>query len=370
MPVADSLIGVSEAIRRLEQDIQCATGSDAKVLITGESGVGKEVAAQLIHKGSARRNRPFLTLNCAGVPDSLLESELFGHMRGSFTDAYRDKPGLLEAADGGTVLLDEVGEMSPRMQGLLLRFLENGEMQRIGATRSETRIDVRIIAATNRNLFEGIATGAFRGDLYYRLNVIRIEIPPLRARPEDIGPLVTHFVTHFAAMYHIAPPPLGPHTLSTLQSYPWPGNVRELRNYAERLVVRCVAGLPRDEPPPGEQAHAAPAESLAHPQISRADRLYERMVTGGESFWSAVYPGFINRDLTREDLRAIVSRGLQHTRGSYKLLLQLFNMKPEDYKRLLTFLRKHDCHMPFHTFRTAVPADELRSRPADTRRTA
>ena len=184
------LIGRSPAIQALEAEIDSASRSDAKVLITGETGVGKEVVSRLIHHRSARAAAGLVTLNCAGLPDSLLESELFGHVRGSFTGAYRDKPGLLEMAPNGTVFLDEVGEMSMRMQVVLLRFLESGEIQRVGADRSHTRVNVRLITATNRELEKEIASGAFREDLYFRLNVVRFAIPPLRERAEDIPLLV------------------------------------------------------------------------------------------------------------------------------------------------------------------------------------
>src|SRR5262249_47390960 len=157
-----TLLGRSEAIRAIEADVECAARSDAKVLITGETGVGKEVVAKLIHQRSSRANAPLVTLNCAGLPDSLLESELFGHARGSFTGAYRDKPGLLEMGQSGTVFLDEVGEMSTRMQVVLLRFLETGEIQRVGGDRAHTRVNVRLITATNRDLPAQIVSGAFR----------------------------------------------------------------------------------------------------------------------------------------------------------------------------------------------------------------
>src|SRR5712691_3263023 len=156
------LVGISEAMQQLEEELKQAGRSDAKVLLTGESGVGKEVAAKLVHRYSARHLRPFSAINCAGVPDSLLESELFGHVRGSFTGAYRDKPGLLEQANGGTIFMDEVGEMSLRMQALLLRFLENGEIHRVGADRKSGTVNVRVIAATNRVLLDRIAEGSFR----------------------------------------------------------------------------------------------------------------------------------------------------------------------------------------------------------------
>ena len=190
----NNLIGVSSAVRAINDEIDLAARSDAKVLITGETGVGKEVIATLIHQRSARRLARLVTLNCAGVPDSLLESELFGHVRGSFTGAYRDKPGILETADNGTVLLDEVGEMSLRMQAALLRFLETGELQRVGADRAHARVNVRVLAATNRDFAAHIASGAFRQDLFYRLNVISLHMLPLRDRREDIPHLLEHFL--------------------------------------------------------------------------------------------------------------------------------------------------------------------------------
>ena len=171
--------------------------SDAKVLITGESGVGKEVVACAIHAEGPRQNNDFVAVNCAGLPETLLESELFGHVKGSFTGAYRDKPGKLEMAHQGTVFLDEVGEMTLRMQGLLLRFLETGELQKVGAERTGAAVNVRVIAATNRNLRHLIDQGQFREDLFYRLNVIHLRIPPLRDRREDIPALIEHFLDKF-----------------------------------------------------------------------------------------------------------------------------------------------------------------------------
>jgi transcriptional regulator with PAS, ATPase and Fis domain len=354
-PVA--LVGRSVAIRLVEEHASQAARSDAKILLTGESGVGKEVVARLIHGASARRNAPFVTLNCAGVPDTLLESELFGHERGSFTGAYRDKPGLLETADRGTVLLDEVGEMSVRMQGMLLRFLETGELQRVGSPRAQRRVDVRIIAATNRNLMERIQEGNFREDLYYRLNVILIEIPPLRERMDDVIPLMQHYLSQFAASAGIGTPELGDRAKEALLGYHWPGNVRELRNLAERLIVGSKSFIgPADLHLNVARKAAKPAAMIARSSV--ADSLFERMVRGGESFWIAAYPGFMARDITREDLRKIVDMGLEETRGNYKMLVRLFNMAPADYKRFLNFLRKHHCHIPFQTYRSRMPEQQ------------
>jgi len=351
----DRLIGRSPAIRELREELAYAARSDAKILITGESGVGKEILARQIHKQSNRVRAQLVTINCAGLPDSLLESELFGHVRGSFTGAYRDKPGLLETAHNGTMFMDEVGEMSLRMQALLLRFLESGEIQRVGAERAQARVNVRVVAATNRNLTERIASKEFREDLYYRLNVIHLTVPPLRDRREDVPELLDYFIAFFSARHALPVPALAPEALSQLIAYGWPGNVRELKNFVERLVLRARSGLitPADLPmeimPPPQAAIREPVRGAA------VDRMYDRMVNGHEPFWPVVYEPFMSRDMTRDDLRALVSRGLEQTRGSYRILVQMFNMPEADYKRFLNFLRKHDCQMPFQKFRN-LPA--------------
>jgi transcriptional regulator with GAF, ATPase, and Fis domain len=356
------LVGRSEAIRTIEADVECAARSDAKVLITGETGVGKEVVARLIHQRSLRSAGPLVTVNCAGLPDSLLESELFGHVRGSFTGAYRDKPGLLEMAPNGTVFLDEVGEMSMRMQVVLLRFLETGEIQRIGADRSHTRVNIRLVTATNRDLPTQIASGAFREDLYFRLNVIRLAIPPLRERVEDIPLLIDYYLDLYSVQHRVGRPQVSTAAMDVLMAHRWPGNIRELKNVVERLVLKASGqpirptDLPLDVFKPllsSETQMGDGAASRKSEQQPVASELAARMLQNGESFWSAVYPTFMSRDLTRDDLRKIVQIGLESTNGNYRLLVQLFNMPDEDYKRFLSFLRKHDCHLPFQRFRVA-----------------
>lgn len=365
------LVGRSEAIRTIEADIECAARSDAKVLITGETGVGKEVVARLIHQRSLRANGPLVNVNCAGLPDSLLESELFGHVRGSFTGAYRDKPGLLEMAPNGTVFLDEVGEMSMRMQVVLLRFLETGEIQRIGADRSHTRVNVRLVTATNRDLPTQIASGAFREDLYFRLNVIRLTIPPLRERLDDIPLLVDYYLDTYAGQHRVSRPDVSAAAMDVLMAHRWPGNIRELKNVVERLVLKASGQIIRPTDLPADvfkpliaAASTAPGDAAGRKGDARsaAEELAARMLQNGESFWSAVYPVFMSRDLTRDDLRKIVQLGLESTNGNYRLLIQLFNMPDEDYKRFLSFLRKHDCHLPFQRFRVApsrLPANAV-----------
>jgi DNA-binding NtrC family response regulator len=347
MSLCVELIGTDPAMAVVRRELEDAARSDAKVLITGESGVGKEVVGRLIHERGARARSPLVTINCAGVADTLLESELFGHVRGSFTDAYRDKPGLCEMADGGTLFLDEVGEMSLRMQALMLRFLEGGEIQRVGSDRPNARVDVRVIAATNSNLSERVGRGSFRHDLYYRLNVIRLAIPALRERPDDVLPLFDHFLRHYATAHASALPELTAQTRRCLVTYRWPGNVRELKNVAERMVVRArgsggdVSDLPREV----RDAAAPAAGDHAYVPAGHTYALYDRMISGGESFWSTIYEPFVARDLTRDDLRAVVCMGLARTTGNYRRLVELFNMAPVDYRRFRSCLRKHQCHV-------------------------
>ena len=355
------LLGESTAMEQLRLDIQSAARCDAKVLITGETGVGKEIVARLIHFDGARAKQPFLAINCAGVPDSLLESELFGHVRGSFTDAYRDKPGLAVLADRGTLFLDELGEMSPRMQGVLLRFLETGEIHRLGADRIEQRVNVRVIAATNRNLRDRVASGDFREDLYYRLNVAQVFVPALRDRGTDILLLFNHYFDRYCRTQGIATPALSPAVSELLVAHAWPGNVRELKNVAERIAVRHPATTIQVEmiphemrvPQRGNAESAETAESSGNKISvhSAADRAWTEMIVNGASFWTAVHAPFMDRELTKSDVRDIIKRGLQQTQGSYRKLVELFHLKASDYKRLLAFLYQHDCHLPFHPFR-------------------
>jgi transcriptional regulator with PAS, ATPase and Fis domain len=350
------LVGTSPAVLTLQEEIFYAAKCDAKVLITGESGAGKEIVARLIHAASPRSRAALVTVNCAALSETLLETELFGHVRGSFTGAYRDRLGAFEQAHRGTVFMDEVGETSPRMQGLLLRFLETGEIQRVGSDQIQNRVDVRVIAATNRVLVESVANKTFREDLYYRLNVIHLRVPPLRERAEDVPVLLQFFLDQFARQYQVQTPTLSKEALQTLSDHPWPGNVRELKNVVERLVVRSKNGVIGRDDLPLEVLRSAPTVQAppTPPTRPAADVLFERMVNGGESFWSSVYAPFMSRDLTRDDLRAIVRKGLERTSGNYKVMVELFNMPADDYKRFLGFLRKYQCHMPFQQFRSAA----------------
>jgi two-component system response regulator AtoC len=352
---SEQLTGTSRQILDLAQEIERIARSDAKVLITGESGVGKELVARSIHARSPRSHRSFVAINCAGIPETLLESEMFGHVKGSFTGAYRDKAGKLELAAEGTVLLDEIGEMTLRMQGLLLRFLETGELQKVGTDRAIGRVDVRVVAATNRNLRDLIKQGLFREDLFYRINVIHLVVPPLRERKEDIAAMVDSFFKRFTANNAHTGRSLAPDALECLVEYSWPGNVRELENVIERLVVVSRNPVIRaDDLPPDIRARrgaasAVPADADRHD--ATAEDLYRRLTESGQSFWTTVYPLYMQREITRSNVRGIVRRALEESRGNYKIVVRLFNMDPGDYKRFLNFLRKHDCQLPFQDYR-------------------
>ena len=347
------LIGRSPEALALQQEIERVARSDAKVLITGESGVGKEIVARAIHSRGPRAQHVFAPVNCAGLPETLLESELFGHVRGSFTGAYRDKPGKLETAHLGTAFLDEVGEMTLRMQGLLLRFLETGELQKVGADGAGRHVNVRVIAATNRDLRDMIRQGGFREDLFYRLNVIHILVPPLRERREDIALLAHQFLSTFTTHNRSTITGISPEAMKVLNEYSWPGNVRELENVIERLVVTVQTSM--------IDVHDLPAELRAHDRVALrpkrerrrtvADDLYKRMIEHKESFWTVVYPLFMDREITRSNVREVVRRGLEEARGNYKIVARLFNMEARDYRRFLNFLRKHDCQLPFKEYR-------------------
>jgi len=228
--------GESQALQKVWEAIRRAAPTNATVLITGESGVGKELVARAIHRNSNRRDEAFIQVNCAAIPEELIESELFGHEKGSFTGATEKQIGKFELAHKGTIFLDEVGDMSLRTQAKVLRVLQEGEVERIGSQKT-VNVDVRVIAATNHDLEKSIERGDFREDLYFRLNVIPITVPPLRERPEDIPPLVRHFVRQFAAENNFRPRTFSAPALEVLRRHPWRGNVRELKNTIERLLI-------------------------------------------------------------------------------------------------------------------------------------
>jgi DNA-binding NtrC family response regulator len=371
------LVGESAAARALRRDIMGAARTSAKVLIVGETGSGKEVVARLIHEQSARRTGAFVPVNCSGVAETLLESELFGHTRGSFTGADRETSGLLRQAHGGSLFLDELGEMSGRMQAMLLRFAETGEIQQVGSERPLRRADARLITATNRDLRAQIAAGAFREDLYYRLNVIQIRVPPLRDRADDVMPLLRHFLQRASDAHRLPVPAVSADAAQLLVAYEWPGNVRELRNVAERMVLREHTS----EVAPGDlpveitgSASVTSARERRAPEPgslpnAQADRLWTLMAAG-ESFWTVVYRAFKTHELTRSELAALIDRGLHETGGSYTALLKVFNLPATDYKRFHAFLYQQECNLPVASYRRRGPRRMRESDAASVRQVA
>ena len=234
----DAIVGESAVMQGLAAIVRKIAPVKTTVLITGESGTGKELVARALHELSPRSQQPFVAVNCGAIPEALLESELFGHVKGAFTDASRSRKGLFAEADGGTLFLDEIAELSPAMQVKLLRVIQEEEIRPVGESRSQ-KVDVRVIAATMKDLSRAIADGSFREDLFYRLNVVNLELPPLRARTDDIPPLAEHFVRKYNARLRRDPPVrrIADEAMALLRAYPWPGNVRELENAIERALV-------------------------------------------------------------------------------------------------------------------------------------
>ena len=261
-----SILGRSDAMQVMFSIIQTVANTTSTVLVSGESGTGKELVARAIHFNSLRRDRPFVAVNCGAVPETLLESELFGHVRGAFTDAHMNKKGLMEVAEGGTIFLDEIGEMATSMQVKLLRVIQDRRFRRLGGT-DEVQADVRLIAATNQDLPKMVADGRFREDLYYRLNVLSIQVPPLRDRTEDIPLLAAHFLEQFAAQMGKPVKTISAAALQLLQEHEWRGNVRELQNAMERAVAleRTEAILPESLPDDVRQGRSSIAPAPEGP---------------------------------------------------------------------------------------------------------
>ena len=277
------LIGEAPVFRAVTRAAQLVAATDVTVLILGESGTGKELLARAIHQESRRAGQPLVAINCAALPESLAESELFGHRKGAFTGAVNDHPGRIRIAAGGTLFLDEVGELPLAIQAKLLRFLECGECQGVGQMTPE-KVDVRVIAATNRDLYAEVKAGRFREDLYYRLHVVPLELPPLRARTGDLALLLQHLTSTLARQHGLEPPRYHADALKAMERHSWPGNVRELRNFCERMLVlfngRTVhlENLPREIRSPSSQ-QAASADRFTLPEQGiRLDDLEVHMI--------------------------------------------------------------------------------------------
>jgi formate hydrogenlyase transcriptional activator len=315
----EQVIGTSPALEAVLEQVERVAPTDSTVIIQGETGTGKELIAHAIHNLSLRCGRPFIRLNCAAIPLDLLESELFGHEKGAFTGAIAQKIGRFELADKGTLFLDEVGDIPPALQPKLLRVLQEQEFERLGSTRTH-KVDVRLVAATNRDLIEMVNRGEFRSDLYYRLNVFPILLPPLRERREDIPALVTHFVEIFGRRMGREIEHIPSETMSALSSYPWPGNIRELQNLIERAVILSNHGvLPNSLPAAGTQgvtvasaASTAPVTTLKDSERTLIQRTLEsvRWVIGGPK-GAAAKLGLKRTTLIHKMQKLGISRPLQ-----------------------------------------------------------
>jgi Nif-specific regulatory protein len=308
--VEHGMVGESAAMRKVYQLVARVAPTDSTVLIRGESGTGKELAAQALHQNSARRERPFVAINCAALTETLLESELFGHERGAFTGALAQKKGKLEVADGGTLFLDEVGELAPVLQAKLLRVLQERSFERVGGTRT-IRVDVRVVAATNRDLEEAVRSGGFRQDLYYRLNVVSFEMPALRDRREDVALLATHFAAKYGAKFKRKVTGVSAEAREWLMNYSWPGNVRELENAIERAVVLGSTASILPEDLPETVLEAEPVAGASAPPVTK----YHEAV--------------------REAKRQLIARALEQSNGSVTEAARALGVHPNYLHRLM-----------------------------------
>jgi len=308
----DAIVGRSDVMRTALDVARKVARHPATVLLTGESGTGKELVARLIHRSSPRADGPFIAVNCGAIPEALLESELFGHEKGAFTGATRDKAGLFEEAHDGTLFLDEIGELPSALQVKILRALQEGEVRRVGATAS-TSVDVRVIAATNRDLEADVASGRFRADLFYRINVVAIALPPLRERPDDVPELARFFLERHAARMGLTAHGISPGAMRILAEHSWPGNVRELEHAIERALVMTGGAMiePSDLPSPVRS-------SGRHAAVTDGTLSVKRQTTELE--------------------KALIRRALEHTRGNRTRAARLLELS---HRALLYKIREY-----------------------------
>jgi two-component system response regulator AtoC len=325
------LVSSNPQMARVKEIARQVADTDAPVLLLGETGVGKEVVARYVHGQSRRARQPLVKVNCAALPEDLLESELFGYERGAFSGALREKPGLFELADKGSILLDEIGEMTPHLQAKLLHVLQDGEFLRLGG-RQRMRVDARVFASTNIHMEEAVAAGRFREDLYFRLNIIRIDIPPLRERRDDIPMLCAHFMRSYSARYHSAPIELPRELREAFVRYDWPGNVRELENAVRRYVIlpdvevalsHFVSGPRLASPGPRPAEETAPNPGAAAPEVLSLRRVGAQAAEDAE--------------------RELLRRALAETRWNRKEAASLLHIS---YKALLNKLKKWEVDAP------------------------
>lgn len=300
----ENIIGKSQAMREVFEKVRLVADTRSTVLIVGESGTGKELVARAIHRNSSRRKHPFVPVNCAAIPDTLVESELFGYEKGAFTGATGPKRGLFQAADTGTLFIDEIGELQPGLQAKFLRALENRKIMPVGSTH-EVEVDVRLVAATNRNLQQQVREGQFREDLYYRLKVVELRLPPLRERPEDIPLLIRHFVDEISSENGRPVKDIAPDAVAALEAYDWPGNIRELRNLLESVIVLSVKDSIELSDLPEQISKVTSARAVIKPGMTMADIEKEAIrrtleQTGGRRNETAKILGISVRTLHRK----------------------------------------------------------------------
>ncbi len=350
------MVGESPAMQRLASAARVVADSTESVLITGESGTGKEVLARALHARSRRARGPFVAIDCGAIPASLMESVLFGHVKGAFTGADRDKAGVFEEAEGGTLLLDEITNASLDLQARLLRVLQEREVRRVGG-RGSVEVDVRVMAATNLDIEAEVAAGRFRQDLYWRLNVIHLHLPPLRDRPEDIPLLAEHVLRQIVEREKKPLEGFTEDAMRLLVAHPWPGNIRELGNCVARMAAFASAGrLGAERIPEGVRDRQTRPLKVRLPSGVRsgdepAPPALEDLLAGRTDFWSAVRAPLRAKTLTRAQAREVVAEGLRRTSGSYKETARLFGLPDDDYGRFMDFLRFNKLKLDFRPFR-------------------
>jgi transcriptional regulator with PAS, ATPase and Fis domain len=336
------MVGASKSIQAVFSQIQVAAANIANVIIEGESGTGKELVAKAIHAAGARAKQPLITVDCGAIPEGLIEAELFGAKRGSYTGAVADRPGLFEAAQGGTIFLDEISNMTTALQAKLLRVIQEREIRRIGETKSRP-VDVRLIVASNQSLESLANEGRFRKDLLYRLKVLHIKVPPLRERRDDIPMLAQAFLQKLNTA-NKTKKYLAQGVMQHLAAHKFPGNVRELQNVIERAFFSAKGMLISEAPLEGHGPSSSPA-------ADEVQTWFKDLSEGRKDFWSAVQKRYKRRDISREKVVALVDFGLRSTRGSYKNMATMFRLKGRDYRRFMDFLRRNDCLLDFRPYR-------------------
>jgi transcriptional regulator with PAS, ATPase and Fis domain len=344
------IVGNSRAIRDVISQIQLAGSNTASTLIEGETGAGKELVARAIHMAGDRARGPFVAVDCGALPESLIESELFGAARGAYTGAVTDRPGLFEGAHRGTLFLDEISNMPPSLQVKLLRVLQEREVRRIGDTKIRA-VDVRLIAATNRSLHALVEDGTFRQDLLYRINVLHITLPPLRERRGDI-PLLAHHFLDALNKKHKTRKHIAPEALESLAAHRFPGNIRELQNMMERAFFSAPSATITSILPKAVLTEG-PREL---PTDEALDAWFRDLTEGRRDFWTNVHDRYRRRDISRETIVALFDLGLRKTRGSYRKLASMFRLEPADYRRMMDFLRRSNCLLDFRPYRKAATA--------------